>query len=186
MSHNGKGTLNQFLLHLPTVCVLETRTVSVPHNLRCENRPANRSARRETGLEMHCCPPVDLLWVQITQSYPNRLRFSSLPCPQSDDDAVFIQKDSKNPKKKKSLLRPCLGSIKTRMPHRTRGCAVNSPHNRTRGKRTVWNFFFDFFFQRIDSDKKNTFFLRVFMKNVCYLCTLVLQIKYKQKCEDKI
>jgi hypothetical protein len=25
----------------------------------------------------------DLLWVQITQSYPNRLRFSSLPCPQS-------------------------------------------------------------------------------------------------------
>ena len=38
--------------------------------LRCENRPANRSASRETGLEMPCCPPSDLLWVQITQSYP--------------------------------------------------------------------------------------------------------------------
>jgi hypothetical protein len=29
---------------------------------------------------MPCCPASDLLWVQITQSYPNRLRFSSLPC----------------------------------------------------------------------------------------------------------
>jgi hypothetical protein len=46
-------------------------------DLRCENRPANRPADRETGLEMPCCPPSDLLWVQITQSYPNRLRFSS-------------------------------------------------------------------------------------------------------------
>ncbi len=51
--------------------------------LRWENRPANRLASRETGLEMPCCPANDLLWVQITQSYPNRLRFSSLPCPQS-------------------------------------------------------------------------------------------------------
>ncbi len=54
-----------------------------PCNLRCENRSANRPASRETGLEMPCCPANDLLWVQITQSYPNRLRFSSLPCPQS-------------------------------------------------------------------------------------------------------
>jgi hypothetical protein len=51
--------------------------------LRWENRPANRPANRETGLEMPCCPASDLLWVQITQSYPNRLRFSSLHCPQS-------------------------------------------------------------------------------------------------------
>jgi hypothetical protein len=40
-------------------------------------------AGRETCLEMPCCPASDLLWVHITQSYPNRLRFSSLPCPQS-------------------------------------------------------------------------------------------------------
>ncbi len=46
-------------------------------NLRCENRTANRSASRETGLKMPCYPVNDLLWVQITQSYPNRLRFSS-------------------------------------------------------------------------------------------------------------
>jgi hypothetical protein len=45
-------------------------------DLRCENSPANRSANRETGLEMPCFPPSDQLWVQITQSYPNRLRFS--------------------------------------------------------------------------------------------------------------
>jgi hypothetical protein len=60
--------------------------------LRWENRPTNRPPSRETGLEMSCwpqtgldmpsCPDGDLLWVQITQSYPNRLRFSSLPCPQ--------------------------------------------------------------------------------------------------------
>jgi hypothetical protein len=31
----------------------------------------------------------DLLWVQITQSYPNRLRFSSLPCPQSPCHTVI-------------------------------------------------------------------------------------------------
>jgi hypothetical protein len=43
--------------------------------LRCENRPDNRLASREIGLEMPCCPASDLLWVQITQSYPNRLRF---------------------------------------------------------------------------------------------------------------
>ena len=46
--------------------------------LRWENRFANRLASRETGLEMPCCPANDLLWVQITQSYPNRLRFSRL------------------------------------------------------------------------------------------------------------
>jgi hypothetical protein len=81
------------------------------------------------------------------------------------------------------------------MPHRTCGCAVNSPHTRTCGARAVnvrcGSFFWDFFF-RIDvsknkvSDKKNTFFGGVLMKNVYYLCALVLQIKYKQKCEDKI
>jgi hypothetical protein len=32
---------------------------------------------------------VDLLWVQITQSYPNRLRFSRLPCPQSPCHTVI-------------------------------------------------------------------------------------------------
>ena len=58
--------------------------------LRCENRPANRPASRETGLEMPCCPANDLLWVQITQSYPNRLRFSSLPCPQSPCHALIF------------------------------------------------------------------------------------------------
>ena len=52
------------------VCVSEER-----EDLTWENRPANRSVRRETGLEMPCFPASDLLWVQITQSYPNRLRF---------------------------------------------------------------------------------------------------------------
>jgi hypothetical protein len=33
--------------------------------LRCENRPVNRPASRETGMGMPCCPPSDLLWVQI-------------------------------------------------------------------------------------------------------------------------
>ena len=61
-----------------------------PLHLRCENRPANRPASRETGLEMPCCPASDLLWVQITQSYPNRLRFSSLPCPQSPCHALIF------------------------------------------------------------------------------------------------
>jgi hypothetical protein len=58
-------------------------------DLRCENRTANRPARRETGLEMPCCPPSDLFWVQITQRYPNRLRFLNLPCPQSPCHAVI-------------------------------------------------------------------------------------------------
>ena len=59
--------------------------------LRWENRPANRPASRETGLEMPCCPASDLLWVQITQSYPNRLRFSSCPRSPCQDviDPVF-------------------------------------------------------------------------------------------------
>ncbi len=57
--------------------------------MRCENMPANRSSTRETGLEMPCCPPNDLVWVQITQSYPNRLRFSNLPCPQSPYHTVI-------------------------------------------------------------------------------------------------
>jgi hypothetical protein len=56
--------------------------------VRWENRPANRPASRQTGLEMPCCPANDLLWVQITQSYPDRLRFSSLPCPQSPCHAL--------------------------------------------------------------------------------------------------
>jgi hypothetical protein len=50
--------------------------------LRCENRT--------TGLEMSCCPVNELLWVQITQSYPNRLRFSSLPRPQSPCHALIF------------------------------------------------------------------------------------------------
>ena len=32
---------------------------------------------------MTCLPVTDLLWVQITQSYPNRLRFWRSPCPES-------------------------------------------------------------------------------------------------------
>jgi hypothetical protein len=58
-------------------------------DLSCENRPVNRSASRKTGLEMSCWPPIDLLWVQITQSYPNQLRFSSLICPQSPCHTVI-------------------------------------------------------------------------------------------------
>jgi hypothetical protein len=45
--------------------------------LRCENRPANRPASRETGLEMPCCPASD------------STRFSSLPCPQSPCHTVI-------------------------------------------------------------------------------------------------
>ena len=41
-----------------------------PCTLRWENRPASR----KTGLEMPCYPLSDLLWVQIAQSYPHRLR----------------------------------------------------------------------------------------------------------------
>jgi hypothetical protein len=69
---------------------LHTNSLSPPwitspwtRQLRSENRSPNSPPRRETGMEMPCCPPIDLLWVQITQSYPNRLRFSNLPCPQS-------------------------------------------------------------------------------------------------------
>ncbi len=58
--------------------------------LRCESRTANRPVSRETGLEMPCSPANDLLWVQITQSYSNRLRFSSLPCPQSPCHALIF------------------------------------------------------------------------------------------------
>jgi hypothetical protein len=47
------------------------------------NSPPNSPGIRETGMVMPCCPPIDLLWVQITQSYPNRLRFWTLPCPES-------------------------------------------------------------------------------------------------------
>jgi hypothetical protein len=57
--------------------------------LRCENRPDNRPASRETGLEMPCYPASDLLWVQITRNYANRLRFSGLPCPQSPCHTVI-------------------------------------------------------------------------------------------------
>jgi hypothetical protein len=59
------------------------------HILRYENRSVNRPGIRETGLKMSCYPPNDLLWVQITQSYPNRLRFSNLPCPQSPCHTVI-------------------------------------------------------------------------------------------------
>ncbi len=54
----------------------------------------------ETGLEMPCFPASDLLWVQITQSYPNRLRFWILPSPESPCHTVidpsfqkFLEKD---------------------------------------------------------------------------------------------
>ncbi len=67
----------------------DTIVTRLPGVLRCENRPANRPASRETGLEMPCWPASDLLWVQITQSYPNRLRFSSLPCTQSPCHTVI-------------------------------------------------------------------------------------------------
>jgi hypothetical protein len=73
------------------------------------------------------------------------------------------------------------------MSHHTCGCSVNSPNNHTCGTRVV-NVRYGFFLLRIDvskievSDRKT----RVLMKNVCYLCALVLKIKYKQKCEDKI
>ncbi len=64
---------------------VQTGHLSVPKglSLRWENRPVNRPASRETGIEMPCFPGSDLLWVQITQSYPNRLRFWILPSPES-------------------------------------------------------------------------------------------------------
>jgi hypothetical protein len=74
-------------------CIMSEHDVYVSEDtkneLRFENRPANRTDSRETGLEMPCCPTSDLLWVQITQSYPNRLRFSTLPCPQSPCHTVI-------------------------------------------------------------------------------------------------
>ncbi len=44
--------------------------------LRWENRPSNRPTNRETGYFQPCFPANDQL------CYPNRLRFSRLPCPQ--------------------------------------------------------------------------------------------------------
>ncbi len=41
---------------------------------------------------------------------------------------------------------PAFSRATTRMPHRTCVCVVNSPHNRTCGKRAVWIFFRIFFF----------------------------------------
>ena len=40
-------------------------------------------------MEMSCCPDSDLLLVQITQSYPNRLRFWRLPFPESPCHGVI-------------------------------------------------------------------------------------------------
>ena len=51
-------------------------------------------ASRETGLEMPCFPASDLLWVQITQSYPNRLRFWILPSPESPCHDVIVYYES--------------------------------------------------------------------------------------------
>ncbi len=79
---------SRFQVFLSHVCDLPDFSF-VCRTLRCENRPANSPASRETGLEKPCCPASDLLWVQITQSYPNRLRFSSLPCPQSPCHTVI-------------------------------------------------------------------------------------------------
>jgi hypothetical protein len=94
--YNMNATNNTFRIKKETavgvvvadvLCAVAVGNYSV--KLRWENRPVNRPASRETGLEMPCCPASDLLWVQITQSYPNRLRFSSLPCPQSPCHAVI-------------------------------------------------------------------------------------------------
>ncbi len=66
----------------------------------------------------YCFPPTDLLWVQITQSYSTRLRFWSLPCPESpchtviQIDPVFKEGSVKKkflPQKKKTSLKT--GSI---------------------------------------------------------------------------
>jgi len=88
------------------------------------------------------------------------------------------------------LPNQCTQIAHARLPHvhRTCGCAVNSPHNRTCGARAVnvrCGFFLVFFVLRIDvskiqvSDKKNTCFFWVLMKNVSYLSAL--QIKCKKK-----
>ena len=69
-----------------------TRSSDCCH-LRWENRSANSPVRRETGLKMPCCPAINLLRVQITQSYPNRLRFWTLPCPESPCHSVCSNKD---------------------------------------------------------------------------------------------
>ncbi len=83
------GTHTEVLSYdLPELSSLGLRNMPTP-GFRWGKRSANRPANRETGLEMPCCPASDLLWVQITQSYPNRLRFSSLPCPQSPCHSVF-------------------------------------------------------------------------------------------------
>ena len=34
-------------------------------DLRCQNRPVNRSVNRDTGLEMPCCLVTDLLWATL-------------------------------------------------------------------------------------------------------------------------
>jgi hypothetical protein len=88
----GGGLRHPRMVRLETLfrAFLDSPDRGISLTLRCENRPANRPANRETGLEMSCCPDNDLMWVQITQSYPNRLRFSSLPCPQSPCHALIF------------------------------------------------------------------------------------------------
>jgi hypothetical protein len=43
---------------------------------------------------MPCWPVSDLLWVQITQRYPNRLKFWIIPCPESVDADASSQDES--------------------------------------------------------------------------------------------
>ncbi len=78
----GSLPLEEQQLWFPNQQVHDPDSWTVP-GLGCENRPVNMPVSMETGLERPCCPASDLLWVQITQSYPNRLKFSRLPCPQS-------------------------------------------------------------------------------------------------------
>jgi hypothetical protein len=94
--HDNCGKKQETPVHVsgehPTefACLKEMLKRLQDRHVECAQAVANRPVnRRETGLEMTCFPASDLLWVQITQSYPNPLRFWSIPCPESPCHTVI-------------------------------------------------------------------------------------------------
>jgi hypothetical protein len=58
-------------------------------NLRSETRSGPRPGPRDPGLQKPWIPGTELGPVQIPQIYSNRLKFSSVPCPQDARESLF-------------------------------------------------------------------------------------------------